>query len=171
MSKRRCVQFLFCLLVVLGFSAADAVGADILFISAMDGAEAGADDVLKAFMEGLGHTVTYFDDGESEADTEIAAAASDLVFISESVGSGDIREEITEVEVPMIVNEMWAWDEMGLTHGGGADENTVTTNIEVVNPGHYLAAGLSGTVAFLTDLTSTLGECHLGNGRCRSGRG
>ena len=164
MSKRRCVQFLFCLSVVLGFSAAEAVGADILFISAMDGGEAGADDDLKAFMEGLGHTVTYFDDDEDEAATEVAAAAADLVFISESVGSGGIREEITEVEVPMIVNEMWAWDEMGLTHGGGADEVTVTTNIEIVDPGHYLAAGLSGTVAFLTDLTSTLGECRLGKG-------
>ncbi|MHC4330430.1 MAG: hypothetical protein ACYSWW_20175 [Planctomycetota bacterium] len=164
MSKKRWVQFLFCLTAVIGFSATAASGADILFISAMDGAEAGADDDLKAFMEGLGHTVTYFDDDESEADTEIAAAAADLVFISESVGSGGIREEITEVEVPMIVNEMWGWDEMGLTHGGGADENTVTTDIEIVNPDHYLAAGLSGSIALITDLTGTLGECHLGKG-------
>ena len=164
MLTRRCVQFLFCLSLVLGFSATEAVGADILFISAMDGAEAGADDVLKAFMEGLGHTVTYFDDDEDEAATEVAAAAADLVYISESVGSSGIREEITEVEVPMIVTEMWAWDEMGLTHGGGADEVTVTTNIEIVNPDHYLAAGLSGSVAFLTALTSDLGECRLGKG-------
>jgi len=164
MSKKRCVQLLFCLAAVIGVSATAASGADILFISAMDGAEAGADDDLKAFMEGLGHTVTYFDDDEDEAATEAAAAAADLVYISESVGSGGIREEITEVEVPMIVTEMWAWDEMGLTHGGGADEITVTTNIEIVNPDHYLAAGFSGTVAFLTDLTSTLGECRLGKG-------
>ncbi|MHC4431808.1 MAG: hypothetical protein ACYTBS_08210, partial [Planctomycetota bacterium] len=164
MSKRRCVQFLVCLLVVLGISATTASGADILFISALDGAEAGADDELKAFMESLGHTVTYFDDNEDEAATEAAAAAADLVFISESVGSGNIREEITEVEVPMVVNEMWAWDEMGLTHGGGADEVVVTTNIEIVNPAHYLAAGLSGSVAMLTDITSSLGECRLGKG-------
>ena len=83
MSKRRCVQFLFCLSLVLGFSATQAVGADILFISAMDGGEPGADDELKAFMEGLGHTVTYFDDDEDEAATEVAAAAADLVYISE----------------------------------------------------------------------------------------
>ena len=166
MLNKRCVQFLFCLSVVIGFSAGAANGADILFISAMDGAEAGADDDLKAFMEGLGHTVTYFDDDEDEATTEAAAAAADLVFISESVGSGGIREEITEVEVPMIVNEMWAWDEMGLTHlgVGDSDEAAATTNIEIVNPDHFLAAGLSGTVAFLTDLTSTLGPCELGKG-------
>ncbi|MHC4118035.1 MAG: hypothetical protein ACYSWO_11060 [Planctomycetota bacterium] len=53
---------------------------------------------------------------------------------------------------------------MGLTHGGGADEVVVTTDIEIVNPGHPLAAGLSGTVPLLTDTTSTLGDCRLGKG-------
>jgi len=53
---------------------------------------------------------------------------------------------------------------MGLTHGGGADEAAATTNIEIVNPDHFLAAGLSGTVDFLTDITSSLGPCDLGKG-------
>ncbi|MBN2315377.1 MAG: hypothetical protein JXM79_15720 [Sedimentisphaerales bacterium] len=164
MSGKHFLTSFFGLVVVLGFLSTATMGANILFISALDGTEAGADDELKAYMEGLGHTVTYFDDSEDEAATEAAAAAADLVFISESVGSSAIREEITEVEVPMIVNEMWAWDEMGLTNGGGADELVVTTDIEIVNPDHYLAAGLSGSVAFLTDLTSSLGECRLGKG-------
>ncbi|MEJ2701252.1 MAG: hypothetical protein P8Z79_02300 [Sedimentisphaerales bacterium] len=166
MSKRKSMRILAGLVVALCFCqlAAPARGANILFISALDGAEAGADDELKAFMEGLGHTVTYFDDDEDEAATEAAAAAADLVFISESVGSAGVRDEITEVEVPMIINEMWAWDEMGLTTGGGADELVTTTNIEIVNPSHPLAAGLSGSVAFLTDTTSSLGECRLGKG-------
>ena len=152
-------------MAVLGFPATTVSGADILFISAMDGEEAGADDALKAFMEGLGHTVTYFDDDEDEAATEAAAAAADLVFISESVGSAGIREEITEVEVPMVVNEMWAWDEMGLSRGSGdGDEDAATTNIEIVNPDHPLAAGLSGTVALFTDITSSLGACQLARG-------
>ena len=164
MFEKKILRALIFLVIALGFSATGAKGGNILFISALDGNEAGADDELKAYMEGLGHTVTYFDDDEDEATTEAAAAAADLVFISESVGSGGIREEITEVEVPMIVTEMWAWDEMGLTHGGGADELVVTTKIEIVNPGHPLAAGLSGSVALLTDTTSSLGECRLGKG-------
>ncbi|MHC4627954.1 MAG: DUF1349 domain-containing protein [Planctomycetota bacterium] len=164
MFEKRLVSSLLCCVAVLCFIIAGARGAEILFISALDGNEEGADDDLKAFMEGLGHTVTYFDDGEDEAATEAAAAAADLVFISESVGSAGIREEITEVEVPMVVNEMWAWDEMGLTHGGGADEVVVTTDIEIVNPDHPLAAGLSGTVPLLTDITSSLGACRLGKG-------
>lgn len=164
MLEKKVLRVLIVLVVVLSFSATGAKGGNILFISALDGNEAGADDALKAFMESLGHTVTYLDDDEDEASTEAAAAAADLVYISESVGSSGIREEITEVEVPMIVTEMWAWDEMGLTTGGGADELVVTTNIEIVNPRHPLAAGLSGSVALLTNTTSSLGECRLGKG-------
>jgi len=98
-------------MAVLSFSATGVMGADILFISSLEYDRAvgdshmEGDDALKAFLEGLGHTVTYFDDNESEADTEAAAIAADLVFISETVGSGDIRNEITEIEVPMVVTD------------------------------------------------------------------
>ena len=160
MSEKKILTSLLCILMVLGFAVSGARAGNILFISAMDDAidPGGSDDVLKVFMEGLGHTVTYFDDDESEADTEIAAAEADLVFISESVGSGGIREEITEIETPMIITECWGWDEMGLTHGGGAGQDVTTTDIEIVEPGHFLAAGLSGTVPVLTDLVSNLGH-------------
>ena len=164
MSERKIPTLLLCIVAMLGFSVAGTRGANILFISAMDDATKAGDDALKAFMEGLGHTVTYFDDDESEADTEVAAAEADLVFISESVGSGGIREEITEIETPMIITECWAWDEMGLTVGGGAGQEVVTTDIEIVRPAHPIASGLSGTVTVLTDLTSERGAARFGNG-------
>jgi len=160
MLEKKFVRFLLCLVVALSLSATETMGADILFISSLnynapvgDDQNMSGDDALKAFMEGLGHTVTYFDDDESEADTEAAAIAADLVFISETVGSGGIRNEITEIETPMVINEAWAWDEMGLTEGGGSGIDVATTDIEIVDPGHYLAAGLSGTVPVLTDIT------------------
>ncbi len=166
MLERKFVISLLCLVVVLSFSATGAMGANILFISALDPDQMSADDALKTFLEGLGHTVTYFDDNEDEATTEAAAAAADVVFISESVSSNLIRTEITEIETPMVVGEPWGWDEMGLglTDGGDGDDASVTTNIEIVNPGHPLAARLSGTVAVLTDITGFLGPCHLGRG-------
>jgi hypothetical protein len=158
MCKKTFLMSLLCLVVALGFLATATRGANILFVSSMTAPE---DDALKAFMEGLGHTVTYLDDDEDEATTEAAAAAADLVYISESVGSGGIKNEITEIEVPMIVGEPWAWDEMGLTEGSGGDAPAVTTDVEIVDPGHYMAAGLSGTVAVLTDI---LAGCNLGKG-------
>ena len=154
---------LICLVSALSFSATAVRGADILFISAMDEATEPGDEALRLFIEGLGHTVTMFDDGESEADTEIAAAAADLVFISESVSSSQIRTEITEIETPMVITESWGWDEMGLITGGGEDAPDVaTTDIEIVDPEHPLAAGFSGTVSVLTDITGSRGPARFG---------
>ncbi len=164
MLEKKFVRFLVCLMVALSSSATATMGADILFLTSSDPTHMPGDDALKAFMESLGHTVTYFDDGEDEAATEAAAAAADLVFMSESVGSGNVNNEITEIEIPMVITESYAWDEMGLTHGGGQAQNVVTTDIEIIDPGHYLAAGFSGTVTVLTDITGARGPARFGNG-------
>ena len=163
MFEKKFLMALLCLAVVLGFSATEAMGGNILFIAAMDEPFIAGDDALKVFLEGLGHTVTYFDDGENEASTEAAAAAADVVFISESVSSSQIRIEITEIETPMVITESWGWDEMGLIIGGGVDAPDVaTTNIEIVAPGHLLAAGFTGTVSVLTDIAGVRGPARFG---------
>jgi len=101
--------------LALSFPATGVGSGSILFVSSLEAEHMPGDDAIKAFFEGLGHAVTYIDDDADEAPTEAAAAAADLVYISESVGSGDIRNEITEIETPIIVAEPYAWDEMGLT--------------------------------------------------------
>jgi hypothetical protein len=53
---------------------------------------------------------------------------------------------------------------MGLTKGGGAGQDVATTDIEIINPGHSLAAGLSGTVPVLTDTTGADGVARFGQG-------
>jgi hypothetical protein len=160
MFEKKFVETLLCLVVALALSATATMGADILFITALnydapvgDDQSMVGDDALKAFLESLGHTVTFLDDDEDEATTEAAAAAADAVFISETVSSGNIKNEITEVPTLMVVAEPWAWDEMGLTEGSGSGTDVATTDIEIVEPGHFLAAGLSGTVPVLTDIT------------------
>jgi hypothetical protein len=151
--------------MALTLSATAATGANILFISAMDPVMQPGDDALKAFLEGLGHTVTYLDDDVAEKETEEAAAAADLVFISESVGSAKVRLEITEIETPMIITEAWAYDEMGLTHGTGEGIAVASTDIQIVLPGHPLAGGLTGTVSVLSDLASLRGAARFSTGR------
>ena len=165
MFEKQFVRALLCLMVVVGCSATIAMGDNILFI-VNDPTEATFqnDGLIKDLLENLGHTVTYFDDDEDEAATEIAAAAADLVYISESVGSGGIREEITEIETPIIVGEPYAWDEMGMTRGGGGTSAVATTDITIVSPGHPMAAGLSGTVTVLTDITGAEGTAEFAMG-------
>ena len=171
MYKKEFIKSLIFLVVVFNFSITAVRGANILFISAMDPIMQPGDDALKAFLESKGHTVTYFDDDRTEADTEIAAAAADVVFISESVGSAKVRNEITGVVVPMVICEAWGWDEMGLSTvtSGVAEGLAVTTaDIEIVAPGHPLAAGLTGTVPVFTAITGTRGAARLATGTAGS---
>ena len=101
----------------------------------------------------------------------IAAILTNNILLTNFLGmcsfiacSGQIRTEITEIETPMVVTECWGWDEMGLTLGGGAGQDVATTEIEIVEPGHPLAAGLTGTVSVLTDLASDRGTARFGQG-------
>jgi hypothetical protein len=165
MFEKKFTGIIICLALTLSFSVTTVKGANILFISAMDDVTGPGDEALRVFMEGLGHTVTMFDDDENEADTEVAAAEADLVFISESVSSSKIREEITEIETPMVITEAWGYDEMGLTLGTGEGIDVATAEIEIVQPGHPLAAGLSGTVSVLTDVQSERGMARFSTGR------
>jgi hypothetical protein len=164
MLEKNFVRALLCLVVALSFSATGAMGDNILFIVNADQASYPNDALIGDFLESLGHTVTYFDDTEDEAATEAAAAAADLVYISESVGSGNVANEITEIETPMIVGEPYCWDEMGMTRAGGSTSDVATTDITIVSPGHPMAAGLSGTIPVLTDIAGSAGTAQFANG-------
>jgi predicted protein tyrosine phosphatase len=165
----RLVRFLIVLGVVLGICASGLQAANILFISSMEGLHKPGDDAIKAFMEGMGHTVTYIDDDADQATTQAAAAAADLVFISESVNSGAVKNEITAIETPMIITEIWAWDEMGLTRTVAEGQYLVTPDIQIVDAKHPLAAGFSGTVTVLTALQGSRGPARFANGTAGSG--
>ena len=151
MLETKLVRYLVCLVVVLGFSATGARGGDILFVIDDLANLHGGDAVIKHFFEGLGHTVMYFDDDEDEITTECAAAAVDLVYISESVSSEKIKNEITEIETPIIVAEPYCFFEMGMSSVEAADQTLDSVSIRIIEPDHPLAAGYSGNVAVLTE--------------------
>jgi hypothetical protein len=67
----------------------------------------------------------------------------------------------------MVVGEPYCWDEMGMTLNSPCITSDVaTTDITIVEPGHYLSAGLSGTVTVLTDLVGSVGTtAQFANGR------
>jgi len=164
MSEKRCVKTLLFIVVVLSFSSTLVRAADILFIARMEEMYMPGDDKIKAYVESLGHTVTYFNDSASEAETEEAAAAADAVLISESVDSKAISHEIPEIETPMVIIECWGWDEMGLTLGAGQSQAVVSTDLEIVAPEHFLAAGFSGTTTVLTGLVTWRGDARFSDG-------
>ncbi|MFC1766149.1 discoidin domain-containing protein [Planctomycetota bacterium] len=162
MSVKKVIIPLFCLAFVLGLPIETTLAANILYVANLrDAGFIEKDKIVQDYMKSLGHTVIPIDDEASEADTEAAALAEgiDLVYISETVSSGNIKNEITEIDVPMIVSESWAWDEMGMDSGGGGGNDVDSTDITIVAPDHPMIAplGLSGTIAVLTDIATPSG--------------
>jgi hypothetical protein len=109
-------------------------------------------------MQALGHNVTVRDDGPSSAADLLG---KDLLVISSSVGSGDITfAKFGATTLPIINMEPAAWDNLEMT---SLDADGVAgTTITITNPGHPLAAGLSGVVS-IAPTDATMNRTRAGN--------
>lgn len=104
------------------------------------------DALVKTRMENLGYTVEAIDDNAASAS---AASEADIVLVSSSTTSSNVGSALNACTAPMVVWETWLFDDMGMSgtsqdvdFGNGGD----ITSIEVADPGHDIADGLSGTV-------------------------
>jgi len=104
------------------------------------------DAAVRSRLEGYGYTViVVLDTASSAAD----ATGRDLVIISSTAESVDVSSKFRDVTVPVIVYEPWIFDDMGMT--GPTEWVDYTwiadqTQLDIIDPGHPLAAGLSGTL-------------------------
>ncbi len=104
------------------------------------------DAAVRNRLEGFGYTVIVVLDSDSSA---ADATGRDLVIISSTSDSEEVNSKFRDVAVPVIVNEPWIFDDMGMTGPTEwVDYSWVDdqTQIDIIDPGHPLAAGLSGTV-------------------------
>ncbi len=104
------------------------------------------DTAVRSRLEGYGYTVVVALDSASAASD---ATGRDLVIISSTAASADVNSKFRDVTVPVIVYEPWIFDDMGMTGPTEwADYSWIAdqTQIDIIDPGHPLAAGLTGTV-------------------------
>ncbi|MBE7384387.1 MAG: hypothetical protein F6J95_023610 [Leptolyngbya sp. SIO1E4] len=122
---------------------------DALYVTGSVTNPSDADNELVARLQALGYTVQLVDDNAVSAGDAIG---NDVVVVSESSSSGAINTKFRDVPVPVVMCEGFAYDEMNyclatsLTPGNEPD-------ITILDPGHPIAAGYSGTV-----------QIHQGNG-------
>ena len=128
----------------------EATGEALLVVK--DAAAIGAGDAaVRARLEGLGFGVTV----RSETVASSEGDGKALVFLSESASSTALNTKFRNVRSPVVVAEGQVFDDMGMT-GTTSFTGTVTaTSLSIVQPGHPLSAGLSGTVA-VTSAPSSL---------------
>jgi hypothetical protein len=159
------------LLMWLAMLASASQGANILFMHQPNNVD--FDDALVGYMESLGHTVEVYDTSVQDPIEQIELAeAADVVYVTESLGSGTthdgVETHIKEVATPQIWAEAYAWDEsamvgdvqftdFGNTQRAIIDENPTEElqgghdSLFIVKPGHPLAGGFTGSVQVYND--------------------
>lgn len=105
-----------------------------------------SDDAIAANLEQAGYTITVV---EAPASVTADANGKALVVVSSTVNSGDVGTKFRDVAVPVVVWEQALQDDFMMTgNSGDSDRGTLAGqyDLEIVDPAHPVAAGLSGIV-------------------------
>jgi hypothetical protein len=109
----------------------------------------GTDTAVQNLLIALSITVILADDNTIvEGDT----LNRELVIISDSVNEGALGATLCDARAPTIVAKAALYDEMNMVLPGGGNNGSDAnqTNVDIIDPAHPMAAGLSGSVPLLT---------------------
>lgn len=110
-----------------------------------------ADALVEVRFISQGYVVTMISD---ENVTAADANGKLLVYVSATTDSGILNTTMRDVLTPVMVCESNLYGDMGFTGPNqGTDYGTTPSNqnsVEIIDPGHPMAAGLSGTVQVYT---------------------
>lgn len=112
----------------------------ILLVIADAAAPTTGDALLRGYLEGLGHVVTYRSDETAEDVTGFAG-----VVLSESCVGATLGAKYALVAVPVISHEAAIVDDMLMITTAAANTDAVATDIEIVVPTHPIASGPFGS--------------------------
>lgn len=147
------------ILLLLMLSATESRGQNVLFVANVDGDVAGNQSVIDRLANFFGFNVTVRDHDTPTTPVATDATGMDLVVISSTTLSGNVGTSFADadatfraMQIPTIQWEQALHDEFMFASSGrelaGAD--TVT----IVDPNHFLAAGLTGDVQTRTSATT-----------------
>jgi hypothetical protein len=118
------------------------------------------DELITEFLLARGYTLNYVSQDEDAQTTLEASDAADLTYISESVGSGSVTDEVKDSTTPVITAEAFLYDNMGYSgtvSGTDFGQENLQTDITIINPNHPLAAGLPAGDVSIFDAEGYLG--------------
>lgn len=121
------------------------VGGSAIFIVSNPSSVNATDQIVRNRLIAKGFQV------QTLADTVAGAAhasGKDLIVISSSAGSTNVNTKFRDVAVAVLTWERFLYDDMQMTGAGATDNGVVDnqTSIDIADPTHPLAAGLSGTI-------------------------
>lgn len=137
-----------------------ASGLNVLFVSSSGSNPPSVDDEKADVIESFGHTVNFIDDDDSQGTFDNAAAANDVVYVSEQVSSGSIAGKLPNFTIGIVLEERLLLSELGISNG--STSTFTSTRIDVVDDSHYITSPYStGNLTIqsnddMSDLTGTL---------------
>ncbi len=166
--------------IIFGFDENMRSSGKVLFVTSNGASPGNADAALIALLQAKGYTVTVYQSGGAGDDMRAAAAANDVVLISETIGSGTVLEPVgdpavskfmlRDSNVPVISFEAFMWDnaewvshpedfsnEFSFFGNTGRTEDSQPENIKngrdslhIRSAAHPIAKGMSGKVKVFT---------------------
>ena len=143
-------RFLFALCITLSVTTVGSA-ADILFLGRVADPSHGDDDLVFEHLEESGHNVTYMSATDAISGDE---EDFDLLILSSTPDSGNMRGKFQYSETPILNWEEAIMDSStdagNFSMGAAGDNggNFRTMDLEIIDPAHPLAAGLSGIVTY-----------------------
>ena len=115
---------------------------DVLLVVADPASLQAGETEIKDRLETRGATVTVADDNTV---TVADADGSDVVLVSQGVSSSAVNTKLNNTSSGVVVWKPSLYDDIGLTAAAGATL-AAQTQVDIVDPTHPIADGLSGTV-------------------------
>ena len=91
-------------------------------------------------IESWGYTVTLISAIDTQANFDAAVAASDAVYVSEEISSGDLNTKLTSATIGIVLEEGALSDEIGFSSG---KLNYTDSAIDITDNTHYITSAFS----------------------------
>jgi len=135
---------------------AGAAGAgNLLLVVGNVGSPSSKDQDRKTLMESWGYAVTLIDDGDSQANFNIAMAANDVVYVTDGVSGPTLVDKVTNTTTP-VVNEKGS--KLGNFGFSSVESGTVNAaSFTSTDAAHYITEPFSGSPVTVFTSSRTMG--------------
>jgi hypothetical protein len=101
------------------------------------------DSAKQALFESWGWTVAILDSvSAGQATYDNAALNNDVMYISESVSSGNVNTMANDLDIGIVVDEHWVWDDMNFFTNGNTG-GSWGSSIYITDNNHYITSPFS----------------------------
>ncbi|MEM9132958.1 MAG: hypothetical protein AAF962_18850, partial [Actinomycetota bacterium] len=111
---------------------------DLVMVTGDGGFSSGTDSAKQSLFQSWGWTVTAIDDGVSASAFTSAAAANDVLFVSDTA-NGTIAYDVRDLDIGIVNENFSGWS--GLLYAGTQDQDwNNDTTVDIVDNSHYITS-------------------------------